>query len=249
MTQILAHRGLSARFPENTMLAFKEAGKLDVAGFETDVQMTRDGVLVITHDEEISRTSNGRGYIKDFTLKELKTLDFRNGMNQYELNEDTRIPTLEEFFEWFQNTDKIINLELKSSMIRYEGMVEKTMDMIQKFDLVNRVIISSFNHRDVVKAKKLIPEIQCGFLTWSVILNPGKYTRAYGIDYYHPDFHAMDDEDFEDCRKEGIAVNPYTVDEKKDIERMLEKKVLYLITNVADFALEMLGDRNEKRHL
>ena len=94
MTGILAHRGFSGKYPENTMLAFKKAAELDIAGFETDVQMTKDGVLVITHDEEISRVSNGKGYIKDMTLKELKELDFRNGMEEFALDDDTRIPTL-----------------------------------------------------------------------------------------------------------------------------------------------------------
>lgn len=162
MTGIFAHRGFSGKYPENTMLAFKKAAELDIAGFETDVQMTK----VITHDEEISRVSNGKGYIKDMTLKELKDLDFRNGMEEFVLDDDTRIPTLKEFFDWFKDTNFLINIELKSSMIRYEGMVHKTMEMIKDYNLVDRVIISSFNHRDVVLAKELVPEIKCGFLTW-----------------------------------------------------------------------------------
>lgn len=245
MTQILAHRGFSSKFPENTMLAFKEAAKLDIAGFETDVQMTKDGILVLSHDEEISRVSNGSGYIKDMSLEELKKLDFRNGMTNYELNEDTKIPTLREFFDWFSSTNLLINIELKSSMIRYENMVEKTIDMIKEYDLVDRVIISSFNHRDVVKAKSLLSDIKCGFLTWSLFLNPGRYTKSYGIDYYHPDFNAMDDEDFEDCKKENIEILPYTVDKKEDINRMLDKEVLFIITNVPDLALKVLGERHE----
>lgn len=241
MTGILAHRGFSGKYPENTMLAFKKAAELDIAGFETDVQMTKDGVLVITHDEEISRVSNGKGYIKDMTLKELKELDFRNGMEEFALDDDTRIPTLEEFFDWFKDTNFLINIELKSSMIRYEGMVHKTMEMIKAYDLVDRVIISSFNHRDVVLAKELVPEIKCGFLTWSLFLNPGKYTKSYGIDFYHPDFNAMDDEDFDDCKENGIGILPYTVDEIFDMKKLVDKEVLYIITNYPDRAVGLIG--------
>lgn len=241
MTGILAHRGFSGKYPENTMLAFKKAAELDIAGFETDVQMTKDGVLVITHDEEISRVSNGKGYIKDMTLKELKELDFRNGMEEFALDDDTSIPTLEEFFDWFKDTKFLINIELKSSMIRYNGMVHKTMEMIKAYDLVDRVIISSFNHRDVVLAKELVPEIKCGFLTWSLFLNPGKYTKYYGIDYYHPDFNAMDDEDFKDCKENGIGILPYTVDEIYDMKKLVDKEVLYIITNYPDRAVELIG--------
>lgn len=241
MTGILAHRGFSGKYPENTMLAFKKAAELDIAGFETDVQMTKDGVLVITHDEEISRVSNGKGYVKDLTLRELKELDFRNGMEEFDLDDDTRIPTLEEFFDWFKDTEFLINIELKSSMIRYEGMVEKTMEMIKTYDIVDRVIISSFNHRDVVLAKELVPEIKCGFLTWSLFLNPGRYTKAYGIDYYHPDFNAMDDEDFIDCKENDIKILPYTVDEIEDMKNLVDKDVLYIITNYPDRAVDLIG--------
>lgn len=94
-------------------------------------------------------------------------------------------------------------------------MVHKTMEMIKDYDLVDRVIISSFNHRDVVLAKELVPEIKCGFLTWPLFLNPAKYTKSYGIDYYYPDFNTMDDEDFEDCKANGIVILPYTVDENR----------------------------------
>lgn len=244
MTGILAHRGFSGKYPENTMLAFKKAAELDIEGFETDVQMTKDGVLVLTHDEEISRVSNGEGFVKDLTLEDLKALDFRCGMDEFELNDDTRIPTLEEFFTWFKDTDLLINIELKSSMIRYEGMVYKTMKMIEEFDLVDRVIISSFNHRDVLNAKELMPEIKCGFLTWSLFLNPGVYTSKYGIDYYHPDFNAMDDEDFKDCHENGIGILPYTVDEKEDMRKLVDKNVLYIITNYPDRAMEVIGARH-----
>lgn len=245
MTGILAHRGFSALYPENTMLAFKEAANFDIVGFETDVQMSKDGVLVICHDEEISRVSNGQGFVKDFTFEELRKLDFRNGMDQYELDEDTRIPSLEEFFEWFKETNFIINIELKSSQERYDGMVEKTLDMVKKYGLVDRVIMSSFNHRDIIKCKGLIPEIKCGFLTWSVFLKPGSYTASYGIDYYHPDYNSIDDEDYEDCKKNNIDVNPYTIDDKEKMKELVDKGVLYIITNRPDLGVEVVGGKNE----
>lgn len=175
------------------------------------------------------------------TLAELKELDFRNGMEDYNLDDDTRIPTLEEFFDWFVETDLLINLELKTSMYRYQGLVEKVIDMVKKYDLVDRVIISSFNHRDVVLAKEICPEIKCGFLTYSVFYDPAIYTKDHGIDYYHPDFNAMDKEDWDQCNEYGIGTLPYTIDDPDDMKKMVEEKVKYIITNDAQTAVKVLG--------
>lgn len=241
MTKVLAHRGFPKKYPENTMLSFKKAADFAIAGFETDVQRTKDGVLVLVHDEEISRVSNAKGWIKDLTLAELKTYDFRCGMNNYALDDDTRIPTLEEFFDWFAKTNFIVNLELKSSQVLYEGMTSETIEMVKKYKLTDRVIISSFNHRDVVLAKKNLPEMKCGFLTWSVILNPGQYTKKYGIDYYHPDYHTMYADDWKECRDLGIETNPYTIDDVADIKKMADEKVMHVITNDSETACGVLG--------
>ena len=73
--RIFAHRGYSGRFPENTMPAFNEAFLAGVDGIELDVQLSRDGELVIIHDETLDRTTDGHGYVKDHTLSELRQLD------------------------------------------------------------------------------------------------------------------------------------------------------------------------------
>lgn len=239
-TMILAHRGFAKKYPENTMLAFKKASEYKIAGFETDVQRTLDGELVLIHDEEISRVSNGKGFVWEHNLKELKTLDFRNGMTEYELNAETRIPTLTEFLTWLKTTKLVANLELKSSRFAYSGMTEKVIKTVKNLELTNRIIISSFNHKDVVLAKKLCPEIKCGFLTSSVLLNPGKYTKQNGADYYHPEFRAMRAEDWNECKKLGIQVNPYTVDSPKDINEVAKFGAFYIITNDPETAAQVL---------
>ena len=73
--RVFAHRGYSGKYPENTMLAFREAEKVGADGIELDVQLTKDGQIVIIHDETLNRTTNGKGYVKDYTLAELKSLD------------------------------------------------------------------------------------------------------------------------------------------------------------------------------
>ena len=115
--KIIAHRGLSGFYPENTMLAFKKCLNLNIYGIELDVQKTKDNQLVVIHDEKVDRTFNGTGYIKDMTLNELKSLN--SNFRDYENNKDCKIPTLKEVLTLFKPTDFIINIELKNNKIKY----------------------------------------------------------------------------------------------------------------------------------
>lgn len=97
---IFAHRGVSINYPENTMAAFQAASKLPIAGIELDVHLTADKEVVVIHDETINRTSNGSGYVKDFTLQQLRTFDFGSWFSP-EFGDET-IPTLGEVLELLQ---------------------------------------------------------------------------------------------------------------------------------------------------
>ena len=107
---VWAHRGASAYCPENTLPAFAKAMEMGADGIELDVQMTKDGELVVCHDEKIDRTSDGKGWLKDFTLAELRNFDFSYG---YEAYKGVKIPTLREVFELFADTNMTINIVLQ----------------------------------------------------------------------------------------------------------------------------------------
>ena len=97
MSKVFAHRGWSGKYPENTMLAFEKAIELGVDGIELDVHMSGDHQLVIIHDETVDRTCNGKGFVKDMTVEQLKALDASAGfMGVYG---KTEIPTLREYME------------------------------------------------------------------------------------------------------------------------------------------------------
>ena len=96
MTKIFAHRGASGYAPENTLPAFAMAEKQGADGIELDVQLTKDGELVVIHDEKIDRTSTGKGFVRDYTLPELRKMSFCNHM---ELYSGVKIPTLEEVLD------------------------------------------------------------------------------------------------------------------------------------------------------
>ena len=119
----LGHRGYSAKYPENTMEAFKQAYFKGFDGIETDVQMTKDGVLVLIHDEKINRTSTGKGYVKDYTFKQLREFNFHNQSQGFYM-----IPSLQELLTFIKGKDFIVNLEIKTDVIEYPDIEIEEFD-------------------------------------------------------------------------------------------------------------------------
>ncbi len=116
MAIIHAHRGASGYAPENTLPAFEKAVELGTDAIECDIHMTSDGYIVVNHNFDIQQTSNGTGFIKELSLKELQEFDF--GIQFGEQFKNTRIPTFEEMLDVVKNI-KLINIEIKSGAIVY----------------------------------------------------------------------------------------------------------------------------------
>jgi len=172
MSKIFAHRGFSGKYPENTMLAFEKAVEIGVDGIEMDVHLTKDNELVIIHDEDIRRTCNGEGLVKDMTLEELKKFDASaTYTGVYGINP---IPTLREYFELVKDTEIITNIELKTGIFEYPTIEKRVIDMIYEYGLQDKIILSSFNHFTVKRCEEHAPEIKRGFLSESWLIDYGK---------------------------------------------------------------------------
>lgn len=244
---VWAHRGASGYCPENTMPAFIKAIEIGAAGVELDVQMSKDGQLVVCHDEKIDRTSNGKGFIKDMSLSELKSFDFSYGSENYA---GERIPTMREVFELYSDTDMYINIELKTGIVFYSGIEEKIIELTEEYGFTDRVIYSSFNHYTVKKIKELRPEARCGFLYADGTIDMPKYAKLHGIEALHPAVYNLQFPGFTDeCSKQNIDVNVWTVNEDEDVKMCCEKGVNAIITNFPDRALSLIknimGKSNE----
>lgn len=209
--KVYAHRGSSGTHPENTIAAFRAAAVLPIHGIEFDVHLTKDGELVVIHDETIDRTSNGKGFIKDMTLKELKKYDFGKWFSSKFKGE--AIPTLREALYVFKDTHHHINIELKSDIFPYEGMEYKVLEMLKDYRLEDRVVISSFNHEMVKNFKKLAPQIETAILFMEVMIAPYKYASLVGADALHAFFPTA----FRPMGKEsivsGLQLRVFTVNE------------------------------------
>jgi glycerophosphoryl diester phosphodiesterase len=231
-----AHRGFSARYPENTLLAFQKAIEAKCDSIELDIHLTRDGEIVIIHDEEVDRTTDGHGFVKDHSYAELRRLNAGQG---------ERISTLDEYFDLVEEFSIVTNIEMKNSIFRYEGMEEAVIKKICNRGLEKKIIFSSFNHFSMLKCKKLIPEIKCGFLVWSWFIDIGAYTKKHGIDYIHPEYNALTGDAVKEIRNNGIGINAYTVNRREDMERLVEKSIDGIITDEPELLREVLQQKKQ----
>lgn len=234
MIKNFAHRGFSGKYPENTMLAFHKAVETrGCDGIELDVHLIKDGELVIIHDERIDRTCvNGSGFVKDFTYEELKQFDV--SFKFAGQCEPQHIPTLREYFELVKDKDIVTNIELKTGIFDYPTIEEKVWALIQEYDLKGKIIISSFNHLSVMRMKVLCPDIKCGLLTESWLIEPGHYVKKCGVECYHPIFCSLDKETVAEVKGQGIEINTWTVNEEEHIRDMIRLGVDSVIGNFPD---------------
>lgn len=238
MIKAIAHRGFSARYPENSMLAFERALALGADGAEFDIQLSKDGVPVVFHDENLVRITGTDALVKDLTLDELKRFDI-SGRFKGECPPQ-RIPTLEEYFSLVKDYDFISNIELKTAIYEYDGIERKVIGMVRAFDLSDRVVLSSFNHYTLLRCKSAAPELPCGVLYECRIAEPQDYCRRLGMEFLHPDYRFLNDEELRKYELAGVKTSPWTVNDEQDIRYLLgQENIFALISNHPDLVLAL----------
>lgn len=229
--KIWAHRGASAQAPENTLPAFELACSAGADGIELDVQLSKDGVPVVIHDERIDRVGDGSGYVCDYTLEELKRFNVNNRFPEYG---KVIIPTLAEVYDLVKDMDVVINLELKNSEIFYEGLEEKVLRLAEEKGVESRMIYSSFNHYSMRKIRKLLPSARTALLYSEGFMDIGEYAGRNGAYAVHPSLKNMEYPEVDivrECHDKGVRVHVWTVNKKADIEKMRRMGVDAVITD------------------
>ena len=227
MIQAIAHRGFSSRHPENTMLAFERALDLGADGAEFDVQLTKDGIPVIFHDESLERITGDPRLIKDLTLSELQAFDL-----SYRFKGQCpvqRIPTLDEYFSLVQNRDFWSILEFKTAIFEYDGIEQKVIDLIRQFGLSERIVLSSFNHYTLLRCKAIASDLPCGILYECRIAEPQDYCKRLGMQYLHPDYRFLNDSELTKYERAGVKTSPWTVDGDDEIQYLLGQPNIHAI--------------------
>ena len=233
---MVAHRGASALFPENTLAAFEGAIQAGADYIELDVRLTADGVPVIMHDADVGIRTNGSGFVHTFSLRELKRLDASGG-----LGPAVGVPTLAEALDLLSGQAGV-NIEIKnmpgepSFDSPREAIVLETLRLIEETRFDGVVLVSSFNWLSIERAKEQSPDLPTGLITtaavdpWAALV----YVRGKGHDLLLPQASALVEagEDFLDAaHADGIRIGSWTVDEPEAVERLFAMGVDAIATN------------------
>ena len=239
---VWAHRGASAYAPENTMASFEKAVTQRADGIELDIQLTRDDRIVVIHDETLERTSTGTGWVKDYTLSELRAFDYRYA-KKFPDAPRMEIPTMEEVFELIKPTDLTINIELKTGVVFYPDLEGKILRMTERYGMEDRVIYSSFNHYTIQKIRLMDPQAKTGLLYSDGYIDMPSYGRRLGVNALHPAIYNLQYPDYmKNCAANGLDVNVWTINKKDYMKLCIEMGVHALITNYPDRARKMIAE-------
>ncbi len=221
-----AHRGASEYAPENTMSSFYMGLLQGANGIETDVQRTKDGVLVLFHDDTVDRVSDGKGRVCDYTLNELKQLKiYGNSTTGFY----DRIITLREFLEAFSSYDIKFAIELKGS-----GVEEDTLNMIEEFGVFDKTTFTSFQYDYIRKIKELNPKARVGWLVFEASDENINMLRDINGEEMAPDANSITDEVMAKLRDLNLGVRAWGVTSVALMKKMCMLKVDGMTVNFPD---------------
>jgi glycerophosphoryl diester phosphodiesterase len=284
----IAHRGARAFAPENTLAAFQKAKNFGCQMFEMDVRMSKDGELVVHHDDQLTRCTDvkakfpGRGtyYVRDFTYDELSILDagswyveqlslpgsqrqaFLQTLTDEELAQfvspqdreiyasgGIRLPTLKQTLEFARRAGMMVNIEIKTQPDMYPELADAVVRLVEFMSLDHHVLISSFDHDQLVKVRRLTKTIATGILTSDQIENLNGYLQLLDADAYNPNCYTECDSmgtrklnlnGIAHVREGGRTVNVWTCNNKDDMRQLIAAGVTGLISDFPNRVRDVL---------
>lgn len=259
---VIAHRGASGYAPEHTLIAYKTAMDMGADYIEFDLQQTKDGVLICLHDETLDRTTNAKEifakresyYVSEFTIDEIKQLDAGAWFNKAYPDKakdeyvGLKIPTLDEAIKYVEDYGKgkfNYYIETKSPDI-YPGMEEKLLEKLRLYNVTDKAIIQSFSSESLRKIRQLNNSIKLVLLyssdDYSVIkliesLNTiESYANGIG-----PEKVLVDKSLINEAHKHNLVVHPWTVNERVEMEKLLDLGVDGMFTNYPDVLISIFN--------
>lgn len=229
----LAHRGANRVAPENTLSAFRAAVEMGADGVELDVQLSKDGEIVVIHNFDLDLTTDGRGPVKRKTLAELKTLDAGSHFSPEFAG--TSVPTLQEVFVALGPV-LLFNIELKTTSFGDEGLEAEVVRLIEDHNMADRVVLSSFNPLSLRRARRTNPHIPLGLL-WDSKLSkiPALLFRLLARpDMLHPHWTTVTPQMSAREKDRGTPINVWTCNEAQDMTRLVKMGVNSIITDRPD---------------
>jgi glycerophosphoryl diester phosphodiesterase len=249
----IAHRGGGEIWPENTLFAFERAARLGVHMIELDVHASADGVLVVMHDEEVDRTTNGTGPIHQKTLAEIKQLDAgyrwtNDGGQSYPFRgQGISVPTLEEVFQALPQMPLIIEIKQEEPAITHD-----LCRMIRQYGRQEDVMIGTFYIGAMEEMRQIGPEIATSahanevrsFVALSFLRLPAVYSprfQAFQVPPRHNNIEIATPRFIQHAHERGVQVHVWTVDETDEMERLLKMGVDGILSDRPDLLMRQLG--------
>ena len=235
-----AHRGASFEAPGNTLAAFLFAIELGADGIEFDVQLSKDGEVVVIHDFALEATTDGQGPVREKTLAELRELDAGSWFDPAFAGQ--RIPTLQEVIEAVGHR-LLLNIELKSASLRDDGLAVEVVRIIEDYHLLDRVVISSFNPLALRRVKQLNPWIPIGLLYAPdnpVFLRRPWFRYLLQLEALHPHYSQVNERYMRWAKGHGYRLHTWTVDDPERMWELMQQRVDIIITNRPDLLHEVL---------
>ena len=250
---VIAHQGGDGLWPGDTMYAFEHAVALGVDVLEMDLHITKDGVLVVMHDESVDRTTNGTGFLEEMTLEEIKQLDagydwsLDDGVTYPYRGQGIIIPTLEEVFQAFPNYH--MTIEIKKTV---RSMAEPFCSLIREYGMQDKVLVASFHNERMDEFRQVCPEVATSSArqetTIFVLMSKAFLGRLYSPKFYalqvpeeSSGIMVMTAQFVRAAHERNLRVEPWTIDDREQMQLYIDWGVDGIITDRPDLMLELLG--------
>ncbi|MCP3764341.1 glycerophosphodiester phosphodiesterase [Domibacillus sp. A3M-37] len=245
-TSIYGHRGCKGTLPENTLLGFKRAIELGVDGLEIDIHMTKDGELVVIHDETLDRTTNAEGFIYEASLEEINKYSTGirfSGLQEYEEAWNfERVPTLQNVLDLIAPYDLELNIELKTYAVPYEGIEERVLETVKKYGGGRKIVYSSFHLPTLIRLKERDGSAQTAWLLNEPVSRPDDYMKTFGFESLHLSKDAFFSNETYFHEWAG-QLRIWTVNDPGEITKLVKAGVEAVITDFPERALTIRDEQ------
>lgn len=216
MVELIGHRGYPAKYPENTILSFKKAIEAGCNGLELDVRLTKDNKAVVIHDKNLERTTNGKGFVSEFTLREIKKLDVGRG---------ERIPALEEVLS--EIADVKLLIEIKTDAVKdIDKLCAETVKLAGKR---KDTFFTSFNLDAIQSIKKNKSELKTGLIFSKPLTEPEQYARF--LNALCPRLDRIDSGIAVFAKQYNLDLYVWTVNTEDELKKVLQYSVTGIVSN------------------
>lgn len=236
---VLGHRGAMGHAPENTLVSFQKAIELQADMTELDIHLSKDGKLIVMHDPSVDRTTDGTGLVADLTVPELKDLDAGSWFGPEYAG--AKVPVLHEVMELVKGKIKL-NIEIKAGKAGgYTGIVDLMVAEIERLDMVDQVVVSTFHRPYLLELRRKAPHINAAYLYSKAFDAPWLEAEEQGWDL-HPHQSLVDEELVDEAHARGIIVRAWNPNEAEKMRPLVALGVDGIGTNYPEVLQQVWGE-------